>query len=251
LVRVRLVDLPVEVHRRSSEHREALRRELAFIEHAQAPDAVPARLHALTTELTARYGATTAAQSNQLLGAVAAGEERIELEYELPPDIVDATARVGALLDELDDFCREGDLLTLVTPPDVRAYRLWILEELTAQIREGRAPRPWPGHRDVAAAPATATAGAPPALVEVDDDLDLATTSDVRRALLDHIDRGATDITVDLSRCDFLDSTGLSLLVATHHRLVEMGGGLRIAGARDQVLGVLEMSGTGDFFGKG
>ena len=39
--------------------------------------------------------------------------------------------------------------------------------------------------------------------------------------------------------------------MATHRRLVEMGGGLRIAGARDQVLGVLEMSGTSDFFGKG
>jgi anti-sigma B factor antagonist len=250
-VRVRFVDLPVEIHRRSSEHREALRRELAFIEHAQAPDAAPARLNALTTELTARYGATTEAQSNQLLGAMAAGEERIELEYELPPDIVDATAHIGALLDELDDFCREGDLLTLVTPPDVRAYRLWILEELTAQIREGRAPRAWPGHIPGPATSATPDTETPAARVEVDDDLDLGTASDVRRALLDHIERGATDITVDLSACKFLDSTGLSLLVATHRRLVEMGGGLRIAGARDQVLGVLEMSGTSGFFGKG
>ena len=39
--------------------------------------------------------------------------------------------------------------------------------------------------------------------------------------------------------------------MTTHHRLVELGGGLRIAGAQDQVRGVLDMSGTTDFFGKG
>jgi anti-sigma B factor antagonist len=84
----------------------------------------------------------------------------------------------------------------------------------------------------------------------VEDDLDLATAPGVRQALLEHIDRGATDIVVDLSGCDFLDSTGLSLLVTTHRRLLELGGGLRIAGAKDQVRGVLDLSGTTDYFGQ-
>ena len=113
----------MEIHRRSGEHQEALRRELAFIEHAHAADAAPARLQALSDELTGRYGALTETQTKQLLEAMEAGKATIDLEFELPPDIVDATVQLGALLEELDDFCREGDLLTLVTPPDLRAYR--------------------------------------------------------------------------------------------------------------------------------
>ena len=251
-VQVRLLGLPVEIHRRSGEHQEALRRELAFIEHAHAADAAPARLTALGDELSGRYGALTETQTKQLLEATEAGRTTIDLEFELPPDIVDAMLQLGALLEELDDFCREGDLLTLVTPPDLREYRRWVLGEFTSQVRDGQPPRAWTNHV-AAPAPAAAAEDVQPetARVRVEDDLDLASAPAVRRELLDRIDQGATDIVVDLSGCDFLDSTGLSLLVTTHHRLVELGGGLRIAGAKDQVRGVLDMSGTTDFFGKG
>ena len=251
-VHVRLLGLPVEIHRRSGEHREALRRELDLIEHAHAADAAPARLQALGDELAGRYGALTESQTKQLLEAMEAGTATIDLEFELPPDIVDATLRLGALFEELDDFCRDGDLLTLVTPPDLREYRSWVLGEFTSQVRDGQPPRAWTNHV-AAPAPAAAAEDVQPetARVRVEDDLDLASAPAVRRELLDRIDQGATDIVVDLSGCDFLDSTGLSLLVTTHHRLVELGGGLRIAGAKDQVRGVLEMSGTTDFFGKG
>ena len=91
-VQVRLLGLPVEIHRRSGEHQDALRRELAFIEHAHAADAAPARLQALSDELTGRYGALTETQTKQLLEAMEAGRATIDLEFELPPDIVDATA---------------------------------------------------------------------------------------------------------------------------------------------------------------
>jgi anti-anti-sigma factor len=254
LVRVRLLELPPEVHRQSGEHREALRRELAFIEHAQDADAAPARLHALTQELAGRYGTLIESQGRQLRDAAAAGVTAVDLEFELPPEVVDPTIRLGALFEELDDFCREGDLLTLVTPPLLVAYRQWVLGEVVDQIRDGRPPQPW---RKPAEGPtplhavADDDADTTTARVQVEDDLDLATTSELRQQLVDHIDRGVTRITVDLTACEFLDSTGLSLLVTTHRRLLELGGGLAITGARDQVRGVLEMSGTTEFFGRG
>jgi anti-sigma B factor antagonist len=252
LVRVRLLGLPVEVHRRSGEHQEALRREMAFIEHARDPGAAPARLHALTQELVGKYGTLTESQARRLRDAAVRGETTLDLEFELPPEIVDPTLRLDGLLDELDEFCREGDLLTLVTPPLLVAYRRWVVGEIVAQLRDGRPPEPWrPPAPDAAIPSATADGDPATARVHVDHDLDLASSPALRQRLVDHIDQGATHITVDLSACDFLDSTGLSLLVATHHRLVELGGGLCIAGARDQVLGVLEMSGTSDFFGRG
>jgi anti-sigma B factor antagonist len=252
LVPVQLLGLPVEIHRQSGEHQEALRREMAFIEHAQSADAAPARLQALTKELLGKYGSLTETQGRLLRDAAAAGRATVDVTFELPAEIVDATIQLGALLEELDDFCREGDLLTLVTPPLLLAYRRWVLGELIGQIRDGRPPQPWtsPTTDDPVSAEVSARDATEAARVVVDDDLDLATSPALRQVLVDHIDRGITCITVDLSACEFLDSTGLSLLVTTHHRLVELGGGLSIAGARDQVRGALDISGTTDFFGQ-
>ena len=190
---MRLLGLPVEIHRRSGEHQEALRRELAFIEHAHAADAAPARLHALGDELTGRYGsAHRRPRPSSSWRPWRPARPRIDLEFELPPDIVDATVQLGALLEELDDFCREGDLLTLVTPPDLLAYRRWVLGEFTSQIRDGQPPRPWANH---VAAPAPAAAAE-----DVEPETGAASASRttstsprapaVRQALLDRIDQG-------------------------------------------------------------
>ncbi len=62
----------------------------------------------------------------------------------MPPQIADAVRHLGAVFDEADAYCREGEhLLTLATPPDALAYRHWVLEEFIAQIEDGRAPVPW------------------------------------------------------------------------------------------------------------
>jgi|GEM_PF-5772761 len=54
------------------------------------------------------------------------------------------------------------------------------------------------------------------------------------------------------SHCrDFLDSTGLSLLVTTHHRLLQAGGGLRVEGAAGQGRGILDMAGATGFLDQG
>lgn len=54
---------------------------------------------------------------------------------EAPPD---------AMLDETDDFCRDGSLLTLAPEEDVVAFRRWYVGQLMAQVRVGSAS-PWPG----------------------------------------------------------------------------------------------------------
>ncbi len=251
-VRVHLIGLPLDVHRRYGEHQEALRRELAFVEHARSPDAAPARLQALTEDLRERYGATTQAQNEQIDAALAAGDATIDLAFELPDDITDAVQRLGHLLAELDEFCREGELLTLVTPPDLLAYREWFLEEFLRQAQEGEAPRPWQAPEPPpSTVPTPAPDGHTAVRIAVDDDLDLATAPALRQELVEHLESGIATITLDLSACEFLDSTGLSLLVTTHRRLTEAGGGLRLAGVTKPVRAVLEMAGTDAFFGTG
>jgi anti-sigma B factor antagonist len=256
---VRLLGVPVGIHQRAREQRETLRRELAFVEHASDPEGAPARLHELARILEARYGALTAPQQARLDAAVAAGESTVDLDYQLPLEVADACDELEAVLEELDEFCREGDLLTLVTSEEARVYRRWHLDEVREQLREGRPPRPWSTSDELgqlgdehAAAPAAAAReaahGRPvgDATVVVDEDLDLGTAPALREQIVSRTDAGYGRIVVDVSGCTFMDSTGLSLLLTIHQRLAAEGGSLRVVGAAGQVASVLEISGVAD-----
>ncbi len=141
LVPVRILGLPLDVYRRSSEHTDELLREFALIREDNS-DHVPTRLLRLIDELNARYAGFTQAQRVAMQEALARGETDIDLLYEVPPDASEGVVRLAALLDEADDFCRAGDLLTLATHPEGLAFRRWFLEEFRFQI-EGHPPRPW------------------------------------------------------------------------------------------------------------
>ena len=141
LVAVRIVGLPLDVYARASEHNDELLREFALIREDNS-DHVPARLLDLIDDLNARFAAFTQGPTTALHQALARGDNEIDLHYEVPVEAADAAVRLGALLDEADDFCRSGDLLTLATLPETLAFRRWFLGEFAAQV-DGRPPRPW------------------------------------------------------------------------------------------------------------
>jgi hypothetical protein len=148
LKRVVLVGLPVAVHARASEHSDELMREFTYL-RAQAADPeagdVPARLLSLVDELEGRYGGFTAGAQAALDHAVEAGLPSIDLEYNVPTDVVDACRHLEELLDEADRYCMAGDhLLTLASPPELAAYRRWFLGEFVRQVGGDEAPNPWP-----------------------------------------------------------------------------------------------------------
>jgi anti-sigma B factor antagonist len=58
--------------------------------------------------------------------------------------------------------------------------------------------------------------------------LDLATAPTVRAALSDAADKGSHNLIVDLTQLEFLDSTGLGVLIGAHRRAAERGGSLRL-----------------------
>ncbi|GAC1501500.1 MAG: anti-sigma factor antagonist BldG [Vulcanimicrobiaceae bacterium] len=58
--------------------------------------------------------------------------------------------------------------------------------------------------------------------------LDLATSPMARAAFLEAANDGRHEIIVDLSRVEFLDSTGLGALIGGHRRAAESGGGMRL-----------------------
>ena len=85
LVPVRILGLPLDVYRRSSEHSDELLREFALIGEDNS-DHVPGRLLALIDELNARYAGFTQAQRVAMQEALARGEREIDLLYEVPPE---------------------------------------------------------------------------------------------------------------------------------------------------------------------
>ena len=146
LVTIKLLDLPVPIHARTTEHSDELMREFTYI-RAQSVDpdgtTVPAKLLDLVDELTTRFAGFTAGSQAELDAAITAGKESIDLEYVVPPEVAAACIHLGELLDAADDYCRDGEvLLTLATPDDLVAYRRWFLDEFVRQA-SGAAPRPW------------------------------------------------------------------------------------------------------------
>lgn len=144
LVDVVFIDLPVEEFRRSQQHHDALLREFALIDaDEEAPrNEIPARVTALVHELGTRFGRFSVEPEERLRRAVAEGAARIDITFRVPPTARAASLDLRALLDEADEWCRRGALMTLATPDDIVAFRNRYLEEFVRQI-DGGAPRPF------------------------------------------------------------------------------------------------------------
>ncbi len=146
IVEIQIVGLPLDVYREVAEHNDELLREFALIDERDPAESrqVPRRLLALMAEVRNRFSGFTIEQANQLDAAVARGETSIDLVYWVPAEVKQAAIDLGTLLDEADEFCRQGEqLLTLATPPRALAFRRWFLEEFVRQV-DGEPPLAWP-----------------------------------------------------------------------------------------------------------
>ncbi len=77
-------------------------------------------------------------------------------------------------------------------------------------------------------------------VMEISGELDLSVVRQLEAAL------GAVEsgtLIVDLSRCEFIDSGAIAVLLLTHQRLAGLGGGLMVAGPTDKVRRVLSVTG--------
>jgi anti-sigma B factor antagonist len=78
--------------------------------------------------------------------------------------------------------------------------------------------------------------------VDVEGELDLAVADQLREAL----ERAPGHVLVGLEGCEFIDSTGIAVIVQAHRALGEKGRRLAVFGPSDQVLRVLTMTGLTD-----
>jgi len=86
-------------------------------------------------------------------------------------------------------------------------------------------------------------------VVRASGELDVATAPQLRERLTTLIDDGgATRVVVDLEDVDFVDSTGLGVLVGALRRAREGGGEVRLVCTNHRILKVFEATGLHEVF---
>ncbi|MFI9773043.1 STAS domain-containing protein [Streptomyces sp. NPDC052415] len=83
-------------------------------------------------------------------------------------------------------------------------------------------------------------------VVTVRGEIDHDVRDVLSQALLGTNDAVPPRIVVDLSGVTFMDSSGINVFVAAYQQVSAAQGWLRIAGAQDSVLGVLQLVGVDD-----
>jgi len=144
---VRLIGVPVDLYLRASAHTDELVREFTLISMGErtgvTENDVPARLLKLVDDLRHRYVRRTTEIRTQFEEARRQGLTTVDIEVPGDDTAVDITERLTTMLDEADEFCRAGNLLTLASEPELVAWRHWWRDEVVGQVRDGADPRPF------------------------------------------------------------------------------------------------------------
>lgn len=148
MLAVHLLNLPIPLMARAQEQAADLTRELTLIGESmrQRGDhaGLPARLVALVEHLSTPYASFTVAQEDELADAVRRKMPSLDLTYTVPRSAAEAAQALEQILDEADDYCRQGQhLLTLATPDDLVTYRRWYLGQFVTQAA-GEPAVSWP-----------------------------------------------------------------------------------------------------------
>lgn len=170
---------------------------------------------------------------DRLLVEVTDGDPRLPTKR--PHDLTSATGRGLHFLDDLT--------LAWGARPSGDGKVVWFEFPLGPSSGEDPTVRSDPRGR---------TAGADdPVVVLVEQEVDLLTAEPLRARLAEAIERGASRIVVDLTACEFLDSTGISVLVTALLQQRAHGGELTAVGAHGAVERSLALAGLGDLLTSG
>jgi anti-anti-sigma factor len=83
-------------------------------------------------------------------------------------------------------------------------------------------------------------------VIGVSGELDLASSPGLEQELERHMSLGTELVIVDLRQLEFMDSTGLSVLVRAHQRAVEAGRRFAVVRGPQQVQRLLTLTGVAD-----
>jgi anti-anti-sigma factor len=223
-VQLELLNFPVDHFRRAQEHAAAVQRELDVLRvEGSRAGRLPRRSDEIIADLDSRFTGYRATMDN-LESLVAQGADHADVVIPVrgdPEEVAVAVQALAALLDEIDAYCEAGDqLMTIVTPADLREFRTWLFAQVIGQLR-GATPSPW-------ASEAAPTISEPVVSARSDQReavvvreagaLDLGDAARLRDALQSTFTSSDADVVVDLTQVEFVDSVILSVFVTVHKR---------------------------------
>lgn len=85
-------------------------------------------------------------------------------------------------------------------------------------------------------------------VLAISGEVDVYSAPDLRSRVGDLVDSGHRQLVLDLSGVEFLDSTGLSVLVASQNRIREIGGVLTLVCSQEWLLKLFRITGLDQVF---
>lgn len=141
LIHVRMIGVPVVLWNRARLWFEGLLREFDILA-VDTGDTTPQELLDFVGETRERFGRFTEGSNAVLEDAYQRGVESVDVELALPPEAAPVARRLWSQIEAAEDYCRNGDLLTLTPEAELRDYVRWYLNEVAQQL-EGSEPRAW------------------------------------------------------------------------------------------------------------
>jgi len=86
-------------------------------------------------------------------------------------------------------------------------------------------------------------------IIEAGGEIDVYTAPRLREAIVTAIEAGQLRLVIDVEKVDFLDSTGLGVLVGALKRVRADGGSLDIVCTHDRLLKIFAITGLDKVFG--
>jgi anti-sigma B factor antagonist len=86
-------------------------------------------------------------------------------------------------------------------------------------------------------------------IIEVGGEIDVYTAPKLREAIVTAVEAGHSNLIIDVQKVDFLDSTGLGVLVGALKRVRADGGSLDIVCTQERILKIFEITGLDKVFG--
>lgn len=85
-------------------------------------------------------------------------------------------------------------------------------------------------------------------VVTLQGEVDVYTAPSLKDALVEVIESGCANVVVDLEGVDFIDSSGLGVLVGALRRAKEASGSIRLVCTRESILKVFRITGLDKVF---
>jgi len=84
--------------------------------------------------------------------------------------------------------------------------------------------------------------------LDLEGEVDVYTAPVLRQAIMDQVEGGVKHLLINLARVEYLDSTGLGILIGGVKRLKEQGGSLRLVGPSARIQRIFEITGLNKIF---